>query len=194
MANFLSQFLCQRSNTGGLNDWAGGCGVRARKMYPHSRSNGFQPWNSQPTPEHENIRNAVVLRFWPGRLRPGTDRVLAGARPADGACFRAIFITLCRSSAGCPPPPFFLASAFPEEFGGASGPPRHHPEAAIRMRDASRKFGPPASMSGASALHMNIFGLNPGPCLFLLQRTRKKGPNCCRRIGPGLEGKHASPV
>src|SRR5438552_2663621 len=94
-----------------------------------------------PTPEHEDIRNAVqtICRRFDDTYWLTRDR--DGGFPSD---FHRAF-----AEAG------WLGICIPEGFGGSG---LGVTEAAIMMRAVAESG---AGMSGASALHMNIFGLNP---------------------------------
>ena len=65
----------------------------------------------------------------------------------------------------------WLGVAMPEEFGGSG---LGIQEAAVMMQ-AIAESG--AGFSGASAVHMNIFGLNP----VVVFGTRSRSSACCRR-------------
>ncbi|HLQ90978.1 MAG TPA: acyl-CoA dehydrogenase family protein [Xanthobacteraceae bacterium] len=94
-----------------------------------------------PPPEHEDIRNAVqtICRRFDDAYWLARDR--DGGFPAD---FHRAF-----AEAG------WLGICIPEKFGGSG---LGITESAIMMRAVAESG---AGMSGASALHMNIFGLNP---------------------------------
>jgi acyl-CoA dehydrogenase len=116
-----------------------------------------------PTPEQERIREAI------GRLceRFGDEYWLA--RDKDGE-FPKEFHQACARDG-------WLGVAMPEAYGGAG---LGISEAAVMMQ-AIAESG--AGFSGASAVHMNIFGLNP--VVVFGNEEQKK-----RMLPPLIEGKH----
>ncbi|HET7670711.1 MAG TPA: acyl-CoA dehydrogenase family protein [Burkholderiales bacterium] len=116
-----------------------------------------------PTPEQERIREAI------GKLceRFGDDYWLA--RDRDGE-FPADFHQACARDG-------WLGIAMPEAYGGAG---LGISEAAVLMQ-AIAESG--AGFSGASAVHMNIFGLNP-VVVFGTEEQKK------RMLPPLIEGRH----
>ena len=93
------------------------------------------------SPEQESIRAAV------GKLCERFDDAYWLARDADGAFPHELHQALATEG--------FLGMCIPEEYGGAG---LGITEAAIMMQAVAQSG---AAMSGASAVHMNIFGLNP---------------------------------
>jgi acyl-CoA dehydrogenase len=100
--------------------------------------------NFELTPEQQAIREAILALLDPsGRL--GDDYWLA--RDRDGGFPDAFFEAFARGG--------WLGIAMPEAFGGSG---LGITEAAIAMQAVAESG---AGMSGASAVHLNIFGLNP---------------------------------
>ncbi len=93
------------------------------------------------TPEQRSIRDAIERLCEPFHARYWLDRDSDGRFPAD---FHA---AIARDG--------WLGIAMPEEHGGAG---LGITEAAVMMQAVSESG---AGFSGASAIHMNIFGLNP---------------------------------
>ena len=93
------------------------------------------------SPEQETIRDAVT------RLCARFDDAYWLARDTDGAFPHALHAALAAEG--------FLGICIPEEYGGSG---LGITEAAIMMQAIAQSG---AAMSGASAVHMNIFGLNP---------------------------------
>src|SRR5207249_9539481 len=111
-------------------------------------------------------RNCCRKFSFPGRQRTGS------------VCWRR---TTCRSiCASSPAKPRSLSTcgiAMPEAYGGAG---LGSAEAAVMMQAISESG---AGFSGASAVHMNIFGLNP--VVVFGDETQKR-----RMLPPLIEGKH----
>jgi len=116
-----------------------------------------------PTPEQERIREAIAKLC----ERFGDDYWLA--RDKDGE-FPQEFHQACARDG-------WLGIAMPEAYGGAG---LGISEAAVMMQ-AIAESG--AGFSGASAVHMNIFGLNP-VVVFGTEEQKK------RMLPPLIEGKH----
>jgi acyl-CoA dehydrogenase len=93
------------------------------------------------TPDQESIRAAIA------RLCERFDDAYWLARDTDGAFPHALHQALAAEG--------FLGICIPEEYGGSG---LGITEAAIMMQAIAQSG---AGMSGASAIHMNIFGLNP---------------------------------
>ena len=93
------------------------------------------------SPEQETIRDAVT------RLCARFDDAYWLARDTDGAFPHALHAALAAEG--------FLGICIPEDYGGSG---LGITEAAIMMQAIAQSG---AAMSGASAVHMNIFGLNP---------------------------------
>src|SRR3954469_16367394 len=115
------------------------------------------------TPEQERIREAI------GKLceRFGDDYWLTRDRSGE---FPADFHQACARDG-------WLGIAMPEAYGGAG---LGISEAAVMMQ-AIAESG--AGFSGCSAVHMNIFGLNPA-VLFGTEEQKK------RMLPPLIDGKH----
>lgn len=96
---------------------------------------------SQLTPQQQEIRDAVLKLCEDFDAEYWLERDRAGGFPAD--FHKAL------AAAG------WLGIAIPEEYGGSG---LGITEAAVMMRAVAESG---AGMSGASAVHMNIFGLNP---------------------------------
>jgi acyl-CoA dehydrogenase len=93
------------------------------------------------TPEHTALRDAV------NRICAGFDDAFWLARDTDGRFPHELHRALAEAG--------FLGICIPEEHGGSG---LGITEAAIMMQAIAQSG---AAMSGASAVHMNIFGLNP---------------------------------
>ncbi len=93
------------------------------------------------TPEHTALRDAV------NRICAGFDDAFWLARDTDGRFPRELHQALAEAG--------FLGICIPEEYGGSG---LGITEAAVMMQAIAQSG---AAMSGASAVHMNIFGLNP---------------------------------
>ena len=93
------------------------------------------------TPEHTALRDAV------NRICAGFDDAFWLARDTDGRFPHELHWALAEAG--------FLGICIPEEHGGSG---LGITEAAIMMQAIAQSG---AAMSGASAVHMNIFGLNP---------------------------------
>jgi acyl-CoA dehydrogenase len=114
------------------------------------------------TPEQEAVREAMA------RICTGFDDAYWLARDRDGHFPAELHQTLARDG--------WLGICMPEEYGGAG---LGITEAAIMMQ-AIAESG--AGMSGASAVHMNIFGLNPVVVFGTEQQKR-------RMLPPLIEGR-----
>src|SRR5260370_28091232 len=93
------------------------------------------------SPEHVALRDAVE------RICAGFDDAYWLARDADGRFPHELHQALAQAG--------FLGICIPEEYGGSG---LGITEAAIMMQAIAQSG---AAMSGASAVHMNIFGLQP---------------------------------
>jgi acyl-CoA dehydrogenase len=94
-----------------------------------------------PTPQQDSIRDAVA------KICSRFDDAYWLAKDRDGGFPHEFYEAMAQAG--------WLGICIPEEFGGAG---LGIAEAAVMMRTVSESG---AGMSGASAIHMNVFGLNP---------------------------------
>jgi acyl-CoA dehydrogenase len=116
-------------------------GTPFHRRVPAARDSFEENEMTLPTPEQQRIHDAIT------RLCAGFDDAYWLARDREGGFPEAFYAAVATGG--------WLGIAMPEAYGGAG---LGIAEAAIMMRAVAESG---AGFSGASALHMNIFGLNP---------------------------------